>query len=206
MDGHIENQYDSSEFEPYVIAIGQLALAWNDLQDFCGYMFSVFSVPFVPGGDFFDESALHIWSSIKSDRSQRDMLKALANHLSDDWRRNFPKLSDELIWIMDRIGELENSRNDAIHSPLMKASGLVGILLRRHRPTTTELIRPNSFSFNPRAISLQKRESILDEFYYCRDRAIVLREYATSIVRSVLSPDHTWPERPKLPGRQSSGG
>jgi hypothetical protein len=62
------------------------------------------------------------------------MLKAAVNHLTTDWQRPF--LVEETNWILDRVNELENSRNDAIHSPLFFAEGLGAILGSGVRPAS----------------------------------------------------------------------
>src|SRR5271166_6322302 len=109
-------RYTAPEFRPYVTALGQFALAWNDLQESLGALFWTIMSPRPVEGAFVHSEALHVWHAIKSDRSQREMLKTAINHLTIDWQR--PKLVGETNWLVDRANELANWRNDAIHSPL----------------------------------------------------------------------------------------
>jgi hypothetical protein len=64
-------RYDTREFRPYVIALGQLALAWNEMQDTLAEFFSTLMMDGPPReGDFVNNSALRAWNSLRSDLLQ----------------------------------------------------------------------------------------------------------------------------------------
>jgi hypothetical protein len=186
-------RYTAPEFRPYVIALGQLSLAWNDLQESLGALFWTIMSPRPLEGAFVHREPLFVWHAIKSDRSQRKMLQAAINNMTMDWGR--PLLVTETNWIIDRANALEDSRNDAIHSPLFLAVGLGAIKQGG--------VRPADWQFNPRAIKLAKRDDLLAEFRYCRDTAITLADYAHLIDLALINyPTRSWPERPELPNRR----
>ena len=64
--------FTDKAFRPYAVALGQFALAWNDLHVALGMLFCT-----VMGGGF-SNPALAIWHELKADRAQRDILKAAA--------------------------------------------------------------------------------------------------------------------------------
>jgi hypothetical protein len=189
-------RYTSPEFRPYVTALGQLALAWNDLQESLAALFWTLMNPSPMAGDIVNYTPLHVWASIKSDRTQRDMLKAISKHPPAFWNRS--EIETEIGWLVDRASELENLRNDAIHSPLFSVSkSMYGGFDLNPR----EKVAPAYWLFNPRAVNLSKRENILIEFRYCRDYAITLADYAQLIDRSLINRRGAWPNRPPLPNR-----
>jgi hypothetical protein len=194
-------RYTAPEFRPYVTALGQLSLAWNDLQESLGALFWTMMSPRPLVGAFVHREPLFVWYAIRSDRSQREMLKAAVNHLTIDWER--PLLVVETNWIIDRANELENWRNDAIHSPLFFAEGLGAISDKSGIKSYANGIKPAYWQFNPRAINLAKRDDLLAEFRFCRDTAITLADYAHLIDLALINyPTRSWPERPKLPNRK----
>ena len=189
-------RYTAAEFKPYVAAIGQFALAWNDLQESLAGLFWSLNLPYPPSaGDSINYLPLRVWHSIKSDRSQRDMLQATVKHLSVDWGR--PRLVCDANWLIDQSTKLEGARNDTIHSPLFSVDkSLYGSTEARER------IAPAWWQFNPKAISLMKRENLLGEFRYCRDVAIMLSDYARQIDAALINRLRPWPSRPSLPNRK----
>lgn len=66
---HVE-RYTSKEYRPYVMAIGQVALAWNDLNE---ALVSLFTTLVGAGIDFKLQAALQ---SVTSDKVRRGMLRA----------------------------------------------------------------------------------------------------------------------------------
>ena len=190
-------RYTGLEFRPYVTALGQFALAWNDLQETLGSLFWTLMSPRPVEGAFFYHESLFVWNAVKSDRIQREMLKAAVNHLITDWER--PKLVGEANWLIDRANELADWRNDAIHFPLIVLAKELGAVSGRN-------VRPANYQFNPRAISLTKREDLLAEFRFCRDYAITLADYAHLIDLALINSQigRQWPERPQLPKRKVS--
>jgi hypothetical protein len=204
MQRRASQRYTAPEFKPYVTALGQLALAWNDLQESLADLFWTAMMNGPPvAGDVVNYAALWVWHSIRSDRSQREMLKAAINRSSVDWKR--PKFQEDANWLLKKIVGLEDRRNDAIHSPLfLTTRSLWGVGLG------PEKIAPAVWLFNPRAIKLSERTQLLSEFRYCRDTSITLADYARAINGALINPRRPWPDKPSLPnpgkkkGRQGS--
>jgi hypothetical protein len=188
-------RYTSAEFKPYVVALGQLALVWNDLQESLGALFwTLMNVP-PQAGDFVNYLPLRVWGAIKSDRSQWDMLKAAVNYPRQEWRLT-EKSMTELNWLLERAKSLSDVRNDAIHSPLFA----VDKSLYGGQRKGSEKVAPAWWLFNPRAGKLAERKSLLAEFRYCRDAAIVLADYAQAIDAALVN-KLALPDRPLLPNR-----
>jgi hypothetical protein len=185
-------RYTSAEFKPYVVALGQLALAWNDLQESLAALFWTLANPPPQPGDRVNYIPLRIWASIKSDRIQREILRTVINHSQTNWGRD--RMTKDLIWLIDKANSLEDSRNDAVHSPLFSVD-------KSLYETGPEKIAPARRLFNPRASKLSERSNLLKEFRYCRDAAIKLADYAQLIDRALVNPGRTWPDKPSLPIR-----
>jgi hypothetical protein len=189
-------RYTAREFRPYVAALGQLALAWNDLQESLAGLFWTTMLNDGPpqAGDTVDYRPLRIWQAVKSDRYQKDMLRAVIEHSKIDWKR--PKFVDDAKWLLKEAINLENSRNDAIHSPLFYVDrSLYGL------SHPGKKIAPAAWLFNPRAVSLAKRVDLLAEFRYCRDAAMALSDFARELDSALVNPGRPWPDRPRLPNR-----
>ena len=58
-------------FEPYALAIGRLAMAWNDLHERLANLFWT-----VMGAGFLDRP-IAVWNAANFDRARREMLKAV---------------------------------------------------------------------------------------------------------------------------------
>jgi|SRR6185437_10891481 len=191
-------RYTAQVFRPYVSALGQLALAWNDLQESLASLFWTTMSKGIPlAGDKVDFAALFVWHAVKSDRYQKDMLRAAVQRSITDWKRQ--KFRDDATWLLDRANELENWRNDAIHSPLFAVDrSIYGLTEAAAR----EAVAPAWWLQNPRAINLSRRQHLLGEFRHCRDTAIVLSDFARSIDGALVNPRRPWPDRPSLPIRK----
>jgi hypothetical protein len=195
---YASQRYTSPEFKPYALAVGQLNLAWNDLQESLAGLFWTTMLYAQPprAGDVENYAPLWVWHAIKSDRSQREMLKAAIEHSPTDWGR--PSFKKDGKWLADRAEELENDRNDAIHAPLFSVNrSLYGLAA-----ASVEKVAPAYWLFNPRARSLASKANLLDEFRYCRDYAITLSDYARSIDKALGNPESPWPKKPQLPKRK----
>jgi hypothetical protein len=201
-------RYTTPEFRPYVTALGQLTLAWNDLQEsLAGLFWTAMNRRPPAAGDFVEYTPLMVWHSIKSDRSQRDMLKAALGIDQGKNQRTVyvnefgrPALSEDAKWIIDRCNELEMDRNNAVHSPLFSTSATKGGLGAAAQ--YSEPVRPANWQFNPKAIQLSAKQDILLEFRYCRDMAIYLADYAHAIDAALTHPQRPWPKRLKPPVRR----
>jgi hypothetical protein len=69
-------RFTEKVFAPYTTGIGQVALAWNDLMDELGGLFTTL-IP--TGGDDF-LILEKIWNVPKADRQKRDLLDAVVNY------------------------------------------------------------------------------------------------------------------------------
>lgn len=168
--------FREEDFYPYAKALGELALVWNDLNVTLSSIF--WTVTRIPNGLI----ANAIWNSIKSDRSQRDMIDAI---VSLDAAGQIVKgpVRKELKWILGEITRLEDIRNDALHSPFLKISdGSISAWYHLG---------------NKRAKKLAGKDIIL-EFNVFYDHAVALRDYAEA-VRECIGREHIQlPPRPVL--------
>jgi hypothetical protein len=170
------------------MALGQLTLAWNDLHVslsmlFCGAM---------GGGNV--SKYLAIWQNIASDRTQREVLKAV---IQNDWTIMHPgneALRDGIIWICNEATNLEDFRNNAIHSPLIAAD-------------KSSPVAPLTGLGHIRAKKLASQPNLLAQLRWCRDAASVLRNFAMEIDEAMTKQRvGPWPKKPKLPPRPATGG
>jgi hypothetical protein len=173
-------------FRPYAIALGQLALAWNDLHLALAMLFCT-----VMGGGFVNQF-LDIWNTLKSDRSQREILLAAAKSTFVNGGGS-QKLAEEIEWICKRADALEDSRNDALHSPLWATP----------RGPGTSIVSPVVGLGHVRA-NKPLGKNLLTEFRWCRECSTLLRDYATELDFAVCR-GRALPDRPKLPPRNRQG-
>lgn len=173
--------YTARAFRPYVAALGQLTLAWNDLHLALQMLFCT-----VMGGGFVSPY-LAIWNAIKSDRTQRDVLSAAA--AAKAMNGGSQRLADEIKWICDRADSLEEARNNALHSPLWGTQG-----------STPTQVGPVTGLGHIRANKLAGKD-LLSEFRWCRDGATTLCDYATTLDFAFCR-GKPLPIRPTLPARR----
>jgi len=181
-------RFAGKHYMPYAITIGQLTLAWNALHETLAMLF------FVAIANGRTRSALEIWNSAVYDRPKRAMLKAAVadNVLSDSQ----PQFASDVLWLCGEADKLEDSRNSAIHSPLIFHSPSNALSVQRG---TAGKVLPLVAFGNPRAMKLHKKD-LLTEFRWCRDAAVTLNDFAKSLFFAVGS-DAPWPRRPSLPNR-----
>lgn len=182
--------FTGRNYQPYALAIGQLTMAWNDLHEDLALLF----IELLANGRAYP--AADIWNSSPNDRPKRAMLKAVIATDWDDFGSRFPKLASDLTWLLREADKLEDLRNDAVHSPLIYYghdnafavySGKAGRVL------------PSVVFGNRRALKLEKKD-LLSEFRWCRDAAVILRDFAGSMYSAVAA-RKPWPQRPSLPNR-----
>jgi hypothetical protein len=80
-------------FDAYVAAVGKVAHAWNYLHEQLGVLFVA-----VTGME--RNVALSIWYSVRSDRAQREMLKAAVYATNSERSTKLPKALDDLKWLL----------------------------------------------------------------------------------------------------------
>jgi hypothetical protein len=190
-------RFTSKEFSPYALGIGQAALAWNDLHEWLAILFD--AVLKTPPHNL----SYAIWHSSGNDRACRDMLSAITYEIPLRWLRGFPDAETDVRWLLDRVRSLEDARNDIIHAPLImfgrgkhRNSRLAAILAGVQKPTA----RAQTLLGHKRAAKLEDKD-LLTEFRRCRDTALVLRNFAAEMTRSLNGARKGWPKRPKLPNR-----
>jgi hypothetical protein len=202
------NRFTETPFKPYVIAIGQLTLAWNDLHEKLAALFcllmdhqeeddALIDDTLATPEDWHERDArlIGIWNSSNFDRPRREMLKAVIANSRQDHRKAFLKLIDDMTWVLQRADSLEEMRNNAVHSPLVLIGG----------PRSAKLClgrTPAMVLGNPRAIKLAQKD-LLTEFRWCRDATLVLRDFVSRIDQSLSlgTRIYPWPSRPSLPNR-----
>lgn len=175
--------YGHAAFRPYVIAIGQLALAWNELHETMGLLFCT-----IMGGGVVNQY-LSVWHALRVDRAQREILKAAA--ISDTRDALSTRYLDDVKWLCGQADTLEDARNDAIHSPL----------LGMRRSSTSVVVMPRTGLGHFRANKLADRGNLLAEFRRCRDASLILAKFALDMDLALmnLNDKHPWPDRPRLP-------
>lgn len=185
-------QYTSEEYRPYVLAIGQVALAWNDLHEvLCEFYMALTSD--------FHEPTLAAWQAVPSDRTKRAMLKAALNAALEDYLPYNPHAPQDWKWLLGQIDRLEDDRNNVVHAPLASFQSDVW----RDLGVDTG-IKPDAVCNNRRATNLIGRGDLLIEYRWVRDAIIGLRDYTEALAdawRVSSKRPAAWPERPRLPNR-----
>lgn len=188
-------RFSEPPFRPYTIAIGQAALAWNNLNEHLGNLFWV-----ITGGSPQNWQALEIWQSLPADRPKREMLKAAAVRTPPGVSRAFPRLADDIKWICGEADSLEDIRNNVIHAPLLMSidpTAFEKTLTSKEIHRLSE-IGPHNFHLNKRASRLTNKD-LLSEFRWCRDKALSLRAFADELFLALTEKEKPWPDRPRLP-------
>jgi hypothetical protein len=170
-------------FEPYALQLGWLAYSWNSLHDKLGRLFWVLT------GIKDGRIPLAIWNAVQNDRTQREMVRALAETVLADRKREWEDIS----WMLGKAQELEDRRNDALHSPLTFIVDPDGTTLSSNWP-----------SGNRRAMKLKDKD-LLKEFEWYGLTANVLAKYAWRVSYSLRAPEQMpWPDKPELPRLERS--
>ena len=181
--------FTHKNYNSAALALGQLALAWNDLHEslalvFCSIMGGGYVGPF-----------LGIWHALKVDRAQRDILLGatksrvapIYQSQTSDWQK---RIMGDVEWLCGQADKLEDARNDALHSPFWAAKETSG--------KTT--IVPVTGLGHVRARKFQGK-NVLFELRWCRDATTVLRNFAMEIEHALKDYRRPWPDRPRLPNR-----
>ena len=201
------DRFTERQFAPYVKAIGQLVLAWNSLQEALSFTYQLLLVGAINDSDHNHMSQVRSsWYSIRSDRNQRGLLKAVVQTATEWQKRTYPKLRDDMEWLLKEVNSLEDARNNAAHSPLMLISRKKSLLAAAlAHALEQDRVTPESAMGNPRALALAKKD-LLTEFEWCRDSALTYRDFVIHINRALWTAGYTWPSRPKLPNRGQKKG
>jgi hypothetical protein len=170
--------------ETYFLALGKVAHEWNHMQEELGGLFcEVASLD--------QQMGMAIWHALKSDRSQRDLLRAAieTKATDDDWIEKRPKALTAIVDLLNEINEFSNRRNAAIHAPCSVVSGEGDLE-----------IFAVSFTGNPNAAKLRNKD-ILSEFDWYERTAEHYRRYVKDIHYALSEPRVPWPDKPARPTR-----
>jgi hypothetical protein len=170
------------QFKPLAIELGWIAYEWNRLHEALGELFAD-----AMGADTY--TALSAWHAVRSDLTQRQMLKATAAHRA---KRSAPE--DTLLWralvnLVDEVTKLSDKRNNAIHAPLVFVTDVTGGAVE---------VEPLVFLGNEKAANLGNRD-LLPEFQWYRKSGEVLANYANVLHYALNDPTHQLPPKPILP-------
>lgn len=196
-------KFTEAPFTPYATAIGQGTLAWNSLQESLGGVFWG-----LMGGYTGVGRPIAVWQSLKADRPKRDMLQAAYKGLDKSFDELFPQARADLDWLVKEINSLEDARNNFVHAPLsmtvpVSAFKTLGPTTsgkqRREIPKEAKVV-PHDWGMNTRAQRIAGK-NLLKEFRYCREAAIVLRDFCDHVTHALRTKGAPWPDRPKLPNR-----
>lgn len=171
-------------FDAYCLALGKVAHAWNYLFEKLGRLFVV-----VAGGDKHVANA--IWYAPDSDRTKVGMLRAAIDaSVNAEWPRQFPTAKADMIWLLQRVDSLTDTRNNVIHAPCVLRTDGTGTAMAA------------SFNGHQRAKKLWGKE-ILVEFEWCECWTESLSRFSQEIERALTDPEPSWPARPSKPARSS---
>lgn len=173
--------YTAEKFDPFARSLGRVTLAWNSLHTELFGIFwaaSGYANGLIPGA---------IWNALKVDRAQRDILKDLTTSKAHGISLS-KKVRGKINWILDNANELENIRNDLIHTTFAIDRGAPFALhLGQHK-------RGLSFEGrNPQA-----------EADWIFERTMLLSIYAQELSEVIRRRDETLPKQPSLPTRPGS--
>ena len=169
----MSKRFTAPEFADYALALGRLTLAWNALHERLAALFWDLAADRIPlAGGTYSNVPLWIWHSLRSDRSQREILRAVLENSGVDWGR--PELKESVKWLLARTDALAGARDDAVHSPLLSIKGT------SLEPHSKQPVMPDFSMFNPKAMRLAKREVSFGGvriLLRCRNQACRLRGF-----------------------------
>jgi hypothetical protein len=183
------HRYNEKAYRPYTAAIGQLALAWNDLHEKLGTIFCT-----LLGA----ERYIALWNAPKFDRPKRDLLRALLSTVTQPEKNSAPRLIPDVTLLLNKTDALEEGRNNSVHTPLFWARGDLFYWATGEVTPPIDLgVWPDSSQGNVRAKSLAGKE-LLNTFKLWRDQVLYLRNFADAM-DSALSAGAPWPRKFALP-------
>jgi hypothetical protein len=152
--------------DEYATAVGRVVYEWNYLHEELGKLFVVVRNE--------DKDRLPIkWWSCKTDTGQRRMLKdAVTNAPKLRWK-GLPKATADLNWLLERVNELAEDRNDAVHAP-------VSLYFKQDRSAEVMAAYLKAHMRHPRAESLTGKD-LLVEFAWCAGYAAARLHDETAI-------------------------
>lgn len=178
----------------YARQIGEIALAWNHLQD---ALFTVFFA-LTTDGSIEDRHRKHwlshgIWHSFQSDKAQREMLLELAKkHPGVS-----PAFFERLKWAVDRTAELGAYRNAVVHTPVKYVSWQGEIIAN-----------PATSSARTGAVERLKVQPVSGNWRRARGDILVVADYCNALRLLLLqgAKRPAWPNKPALLTLPRKGG
>jgi hypothetical protein len=170
------------QFKPLAIELGWIAYEWNRLHEALGELFAD-----AMGADTY--TALSAWHAVRSDLTQRHMLKAAAAHRAERSTPDNALLWRALVSLVDEVNKLSDKRNNAIHAPLVFVTDITAGAVE---------VEPLVFFGNEKAAKLGSRD-LLPEFQWYRRSAEVLAIYAHVLHYAINDPNYKLPPKPILP-------
>jgi hypothetical protein len=186
------DRFTEKKWNKYALAIGQTALAWNDLYEALAMLFAT-----LQGGGWVHKHYA-IWHSQTMDRAKRELLKGAIAYLTQDEEARFPRMAEAVKWIADTTEKLEDARNNTIHLPLFFVSN-TGLGAAARAMGMPEVL-PQMVQGHPRALRMAEKD-LLAEFRWCRQSILVVRDFTRHLGRALSASHAPWPDIPKLPDR-----
>jgi hypothetical protein len=132
--------------------------------------------------------AFKVWHSVRSDLTQREMLKAAAEDRVAFGAEMTKRVWAEILWVTNEATALSHKRNDALHAPFVFITHADKI----------EVMPLHMFG-NQRAKKLLSKD-VLKEFEWYKNSLAVLADYAMALHYGVrFTGDFSLPSRPVLP-------
>lgn len=173
-------------FEQYALAVGKVAHSWNYLHEKLSSLYAT-----ICGGN--RKISLSVWHAVANERTQQLMFKAAVLASPDNgWAARHLKAKQDLDWLYERVKNLADQRNNAIHAPCIL--GIDG-------STPRMIPAPPILSEHVRAKNLRGKE-ILVEFDYIERWAEELSRFTQKAESAILSDTNPWPDTPKKPVRR----
>jgi hypothetical protein len=192
-------RFTEDELRPYALAVGQVALAWNDLYEIMAQLFCTLS-----GGGWVSKH-LAVWHSQTMDRPKRELLRATVEYLTADEEARFPKMRESVIWIADEAQRLEDARNNTVHLPLVLLRGGALTQAARERGIKVPDVMVHTLNNHPRAKRMLQK-NLLGEFRRCRAKILALRDFTYNVDRALCAAHAPWPDIPGSPNPRAKSG
>jgi hypothetical protein len=149
---------EERQFKPLALKIGWIAYEWNRLQETLAELFADAMGNHSP--------AFKVWHSVRSDLTQREMLKAAAEDKMAFGAESLKRVWGEILWVTNEATALSHKLNDALHAPFFFVT----------HPDKIEVLPLHIFG-NQKAKKLLSKD-ILKEFEWYKNSLAVLADYA----------------------------
>lgn len=172
---------------PFATEIGFAVIEWNDLHEEMAILFSLL----VSANGSTAKAPVAAWNAVLNDRTQREMLLAVAKTPFWTGDPRFSRVAVDVPWLVDRANIIANKRNDLVHAPLWAMQS---------DDTPKVTVEGRAFQGNRRATSLNKNANIIDVFRWVSLSSRTLATFTKTLSGSLTFPEQlSWPERPALP-------